>query len=364
MLLAICGCESFRQPQDAYQPPTLPNSRIAHDAVGLEIGIAQLDTNQTEAIGRVWRSLDQQELSLEARQQLDKHGLKAAVMSQRPPSDFESLVNPRQVVLEELDGFQKQLYLRGKLKASERMLVHDRISNRQGQSHSIPTSQLHPSLSWVIETPATRDRQQASVEKSAKNVRGVFVIRTYPQGDGSVRVVVQPQIHHGDVTQQYGATAHGFEFKQRQTVHAAESLEFDVSLRSGETLVIGPTAEVTRLGHLFFGEIDPSQDESLTAAADELIAQASLNVDPESQQERLPELDIDESKFDSIVGALDINEIDKSLRNLVEPGLEPSKRQKPKPLHRLLLIRVVQTQLDDLFDRQDTADPLSTSKEF
>ena len=374
LMLATCGCESFRQAQESYQPPTLATSRMAHDAVGLEIGIAQLDTNQTEAIDRVWRALDQQELSLETRQQLDRHGLKAAVMSQRPPSDFESLVNPRQVVLEELNGFQRQLYLKGKLKASERMLVHDRISNRQGQSHSIPTSQAHPSLSWTIETPATRDSQESLIEDSAKNVRGVFVIRTYPQGDGSVRVVVQPQIHHGDVTQRYGATANGFKFDQQQTVATPASLEFEVTLRSGETLVIGPTAEVTGLGHLFFGEIDPSQDDSLTGAADELLAQASLPIEPESSQDRsselslpklsLPELSIDESKFDSIVGALDINDIDESLKKSLGLELQPGAREKPEPLHRLLMIRVVQTQLDDLFDRQVVADPLSTSREF
>jgi len=342
---------------------------MALDAVGLEIGIAQLDTGQTEAIDRFWRALDQQELSLEARQQLDRHGLKVAIMSQRPPSDFASLVNPRQVVLEELDGFQRELYLRGKLKASQRMLVHDRISNRQGQSHSIPTSMPHPSLSWTIQAPPTEDSQGASSAASAKNVRGVFAIRTYPQGDGSVQVVVQPQIHHGDVTQQYGATANGYKYEHQQTVAAPESLEFDVSLRSGETLVIGPTAEVIQLGHLFFGEIDPDQDESLTAAADELLAQASSNIELKPEQDHLPEvslpkLSIDESKFDSIVSALDVNDIDESFKRSLGTDLKPAAREKPKPLHRLLMIRVVQTQLDDLFDRQVVADPLSTSREF
>ena len=345
---------------------------MALDAVGLEIGIAQLDTGQTEAVDRFWRALDQQELSLETRQQLDSHGLKAAIMSQRPPSDFASLVNPRQIVIEELDWFQRQLYLKGKLKASDRMLVHDRISNRQGQSHSIPTSQMHPSLSWTIETPATRGIQETSTVKSASNVRGVFTIRTYPQGDGSVRVVVQPQIHHGRVTQQYGATANGFKYEQQQTVSVPESLEFDVSLRAGETLVIGPTAAVTRLGHLFFGEIVSDQSDSLTAAASELLAQANLSLElasesepePITEQDHLPELSIDESKFDSIVGALDINDINDPLKRSLGDELQPATREKPKPLHRLLMIRVVQTQLDDLFDRQVVADPLSTSREF
>ena len=286
-------------------------------------------------------------------------------MSQQPPSDFGDLVNPREVVLEELDGFQKQLYLRGHLKATERMLTHSQISTRQGQPHPIQTSVLHPSLSWTVETPAPLNSQANHAKASGNNVRGVLAIRTYPQGDGSVNVVVEPQVHHGRVTQRYGATANGFQFDQQQTVSVLEPLEFDVSLRAGETLVIGPTAEVAQLGHLFFGEIDSNQDDSLTTAADQLLAEAALATEakPErDQQDRLPELDIDESKFDSIVDKLDINAIDESMRDSL--GIGAAVREKPKPMHRLLMIRVIQTQLDDLFDQQLKVDPLSTSREF
>jgi len=333
----------------------------------LEIGIAQIDTDQKETVKRFWRDLDQQELSLEARQQLDKHGLKAAVMSQRPPSDFGNLVSPREIVLEELDGFQKQLYLRGHLKPTERVLTHNQISTRQGRPHPIQTSVLHPSLSWTVETPATFGDQAHPTRGSDTNVRGVMAIRTYPQGDGSVNVAIEPQIHHGDVTQRYGATANGFKFDEQQTVSALAALEFDVSLRAGETLVIGPTAEVTQLGHLFFGEVDLSQDDSLTAAADQLLAEAALatKAKPErdSPQDRLPELDIDESKFDSVVNKLGTNAIDETMSDLLGV-ISPATREKSKPLHRLLTIRVIQTQLDDLFDQQLKADPLSTSREF
>jgi len=76
-------------------------------------------------------------------------------------------------------------------------------------------------------------------------------------------------------------------------------------------------------------------------------------------------LNIDESKFDSIVGKLDINDISQSLTEAFGGGLEPAAREKPQPFHRLLMIRVVQTQLDDLFDRQQVEqEPLSTSDEF
>lgn len=367
LLMVTCGCESFRQSQNTYHPPALRTNRLAADAVRLEIGIAQIDTSQKETVKHFWRDLDQQELSLATRQLLDRHGLKAAVMSQRPPSNFGDLVNPREIVLEELDGFQKQLYLRGHLKATERMLVHKQVSTRQGQPHPIQTSVLHPSLSWTVETLATLNNQTSLTDKSDNNVRGVMAIRTYPQGDGSVNVTIEPQIHHGDVTQRYGATANGFKFDERQTISVLEPLEFSVSLRAGEALVIGPTAELTQLGHLFFGEVDLNQDDSLTAAADQLLAAAALATEakPEqdSQQDRLPELDIDESKFDSIVDKLDTNAIDESMNDLLGV-VSPAAREKPKPVHRMLIIRVIQTQLDDLFDQQLKTDPLSTSREF
>ena len=367
LLMVTCGCESFRQSPTTYQPLSLPASRLAPDAVGLEIGIAQVDTSQKEAIKRFWRDLDQQELSLETRQKLDKHGLKAAVMSQQPPSDFGDLVNPREIVMEELDGFQKQLYLGGHLKATERILTHNQVSTRQGQPHPIQTSMVHPSLSWTVETPATLNNPANLAKQSDNNVRGVLAIRTYPQGDGSVNVTVEPQIHHGNVTQRYGATANGFKYDEQQTVSVLEPLVFDVSLRAGETLVIGPTAEVTQLGHLFFGEVDLSQDDSLIAAADQLLAKTALATEAtserDSQQDRLPKLDIDESKFDSIVDKLNINAINESMEGLLGVG-SPAVREKPKPMHRLLMIRVIRTQLDDLFDHQLKIDPLSTSREF
>ena len=174
LLMVTCGCESFRQSPTTYQPLSLPASRLAPDAVGLEIGIAQVDTGQKEAIKRFWRDLDQQELSLETRQKLDKHGLKAAVMSQQPPSDFGDLVNPREIVMEELDGFQKQLYLGGHLKATERILTHNQVSTRQGQPHPIQTSMVHPSLSWTVETPATLNNP-ANLAKQSDNLSLIHI---------------------------------------------------------------------------------------------------------------------------------------------------------------------------------------------
>lgn len=326
---------------------------MAPDAVALEIGVAQLDYSQAETLKQYWHSLDQQELAVETRQQLDRHGIKVGIMSTRPPASFSKLVNPREVVIDELDAFQRQLYLSGHLSATSRMLAHNRISNRKGQPHPIVTSAEHSKYSWAI-----HDQGGTTVETSS-NVRGIFSIRTYPQGDGSVRVVVQPQVHHGKLEKRYGATANGFKFENQQTVATLEQLEFEVPLRSGETLVIGPTTDIDQLGRLFFGQAIAIEKSELLQQADWIVQAIQ-----DRQERTLPELGIDESKFDDLIGDLEIDDVDRSLMDSLGAALEKPAIAKPAPMHRLLMIRVVQTQLDDLFDDQVAAEPLTTSREF
>lgn len=352
--MLLLGCDRFRQ-TDSLPSLNLAPNRMAPDAVALEIGIAQLDTSQTETLEQYWHSLDQQELPLETRQQLDRHGLKVGIMSTRPPATFSKLVNPREIIIDELDAFQRQLYLGGHLKATSRMLAHNRISNRKGQSHPIVASPEHPTYSWAIQDAGAG----AATTETSTNVRGIFSIRTFPQGDGSVRVTIQPQIHHGDLEKRYGATANGFKFEKQQAIAMLEQLEFEVPLRSGETLVIGPTADIDQLGRLFFGEPKESDQTELLQQADWVIEAIKGR-----QENSLPELGIDQSKFKDVIDDLDIDDVDRSLMDSLGASLSKPTIEKPKPLHRLLMIRVVQTQLDDLFDDQAVAEPLTTSREF
>ncbi len=350
--ILLLGCDRFRQ-TDSLPALNLAPNRMAPDAVALEIGIAQLDTSQAEILKQYWHSLDQQELPLATRQQLDRHGLKVGIMSTRPPATFSKLVNPREIVIDELDAFQRQLYLGGHLSATSRMLAHNRISNRKGQPHPIVTSPEHPTYRWAIQDAG------GAIAETSTNVRGIFSIRTYPQGDGSVRIVVQPQVHHGELEKRYGATANGFKFEKQQAVAMLEQLEFEVPLRSGETLVIGPTADIDQLGRLFFGDSNESEKNELLDQADWVIEAIKGR-----QEDSLPELGIDQSKFKDLIDDLDIDDVDRSLMDSLGAGFGKPTIEKPQPLHRLLMIRVVQTQLDDLFDDQAVAEPLTTSREF
>lgn len=314
--LWLTGCRHWGPDRQAAPLPNLPANRLAPDAVGLELGLAQLDQTQADLLEPFWRQLDQQELSLEIRQRLDENGLRVAVMPSRPPTEMRELVRPRAIDPAQLTDFQRQLFRRGHLKPVSRMVTHEQVSNRQGQAHPIPTSEYWPRYSWTI-----HDRQSQSVG-SGSQVRGVVSVATFPQGDGSVRLVVTPEIHHGQARDRFGASEHGFRFESRQNVVPLEALRFEVSLRSGESLVLGPTPDLADLGELFFGTPDLAEEDDLTLESD--MAEDPLWATPELESDPL----------------------------------------QPPPLHRLLMIRVVQTQMDDLFEDSHQAEPLTSTHRY
>ena len=289
LLSMFSGCAGWEKPKPEVDVVKFSPSQLSLDSVGLEIGLVQLDDSQTATIEAFWKILDAQKLPLATRQRLDQNGLRVGILSTYIPAIFQELTAPRPIELEELDTVEQHLAERDLLKPKSRMLVHQRITNHDGEAHPVQTSELRPQLSWVI---LNEDRQTVG---SGNHVRGLFEVTTIPLGDGSVRLRFVPQIHHGEMQPTIGVAERAFCFDASQTIVNVDELSFDVSVRLGETVVIGPTADVQDLGALFF-------------ANDHRAADAHRRL-----------------------------------------------------THRMLLIRVVQTQLDDLFGNSVATEKLTTT---
>lgn len=353
----LTGCRPFQHDSDVPSPLRLPASRLAPDAVGLEVGVAQLDVDQRGTFEQFWAELDAQKISLEDRKRLDQNGLRAAVMSSRPPAMLPDLVNPRPIVLDELNEFQRQLYIKRFLKPESRMVQHARISNRSGQRHPVPISEYHSAFSWTIQA----DGKQTI--GSGQQVRGVMTVTTFPQGDGSVRLVITPEIHHGEPQHRIGSADHGFKFETRQNIDRIKQLSFEVVLRSGESVVVAPTADLDSLGQLFFGQAN-SSDESLGLSMEselpavDRIEKADLAAIEEVEEDELDLLGRSEATV-----ARNLETIDNMLAEELTIGGK-AKLARPDPLHRVFMIRVVQTQLDDLFTDVEEIEPLTSVNRY
>ena len=200
-----------------------------------------------------------------------------------------------------MNEFEKQLNAKGLMRPQPRMLSHQRISNREGQAHTIVTSEIHNEASWIVRTG---DSQTVG---SGKLVQGIISITTYPQGDGSVGLVILPEIHHGQAHPRIGAGQGSFLVESTQHSLSIDELKFEVNLRSGESLVIAPTKDISEMGKIFFGSLQSSAH---------------------------------------------LSDLDKEIPD------------KPVPTHRMLLIRVVQTQMDDLFSNSNLNEKLITNPSF
>lgn len=293
LLVGAGGCAEWETPEIPARS-IFPQSRIAPDAVGMEVALAQLDTQQTDDFELFWNQLDQQALPLALRKRLDQNGLRAAVMASAPPSILHQLIDPPPILPDNLSNLEMQLYLKGLLRKKQRMITHDRISNREGELYSIPVSDIHPQFSWNIrngdmETPGAGDA-----------VRGGINITTFPQGDGTVKLLIEFEIHHGKSRPQIAERS--FFKENRQAIQRIEDLKFEIVLMPGESLALAPTADISDLGKLFFG-----------------AAQSELE----------------------------------------QPNSASS--ESPDPSHRLLLVRIVQTQMDDLFNDSRFVEKLTTA---
>lgn len=303
-VVLMTGCAKLEKPLPK-STLTFSKSRIAVDAVGLEVGVAQLDSTQSKTFADFWRMLDQQELPLDVRQRLDANGIRVAVMASHAPPAFNQLVDFAEINADALNEFESQLHAKGMLRPQRRMVTHQRISNREGEAHSVVTSVVHPESSWVVQSDGS---QSAGF---GQQVRGVISVTTYPKGDGSVRLVVRPEIHHGQERARIGVGESSFLLQSSQYVSALDELKFEVDLRSGESLVLAPTPDNSGIGQLLFGTV-----------TDGLEIDAVLNNQEQSAE---------------------------------------SKSNKPVPLHRMMMVRVIQTQMDDLFSNTNLGEKLTTN---
>lgn len=257
LAVAVCvtGCAKWRSVEQhtPLQSLKIPTSRMSPDAVSLEVAVAQLDEEQNELIEKFWALLDQQKIPFEHRKVLDANGFRAAVVPAHVPGALRELLKPREIDPESLNSFQKQMYDKDLLKPVERLIVHDKVQNRDAESQELPVSSVHPEMNWLISTPRGKSAG------AGKSVRGVFSIKTFPNGDGSVRVKLLPQIHHGEPRTQIGVFDKSFLFQSQQSIVDLADLATEIELLPGETLVVGATSDVDDLGKLFFGT--PGSDQ-------------------------------------------------------------------------------------------------------
>ena len=292
--------------------------RQESDSVAVRVAVAEFDDRQQEEFEAFVVTTDPK-LPLEVRKRLDANGLRVSVISNVNSAVLQRLLAPQAPDPKWLTDQELELAEAGKLDSIHRLTSQRRVEKRRGESFTMPISPLRAKSTWQI------FNSQQAIPGHAILAQCQMRITSWPQPDGSVRVRLLPEIHHGQELSRIGVDEQNFSVRQSREIEELRSLAFEMSIRPGETILVAPTARLERMGKLFF---DASRDDS---DAQQLVAESSVTNGTEEMASELFPMLTEEDSLDPLI-QVDLADLD-----TVEQSSD-----RPQPWQRILLVRVAE----------------------
>jgi hypothetical protein len=346
-LLCVAGCKSVDEQKSL--DFSLPGVEMNEGAVALQVAVVQVDDDQQEILDKFWSRLDTMKLGLSQRQIADSNGLRYAVMSPQCPAVLDQLLERRELDTSKLTDIQKQMAAHGLLESPSPLLHHQRIENDTGEEFEIPVSDYYHQKNWAIV-----GKHGPAETGSGEMVKAFIQMSTFPQGNGSVRLVVEPEIHHGRPQQRYDVSQRTFLFSESQIESRVEPLKFVIDLQPGEALIIAPTPQT-------ISGIDQNGDNLTSKSLRQTIGDLFFVDSPIVDDQASPSQQSQQSQL--IKSAFE--ELDKQFGESPENQSEEkntaiTETTEVKPLCRFLMVRLIHSHASDLFDRASSAERLTT----
>ena len=88
---------------------------------------------------------------------------------------------------------------------------------------------------------------------SKHNAQSEFEVRSYSQGNGSVKLIVMPEIFYGDPKQVVTTSNASFRYEMKHDSILFSNLKLETNLALGESLVLAPNSKAGLKTYDFFG---------------------------------------------------------------------------------------------------------------
>jgi hypothetical protein len=197
-----------------------------------------------------WRQLEEQHLPPELRLRLSANGFRCGRCGmQLPPAVFELMAKAQAAA--EAPGAREDDVGASQTLPHSAALLRRRLQSRTGRRGRIVMSGPHERLAVLRnETGELRDEvyEQAAC---------VIALRTFPLGDGRVRIELTPEIEHGPPKQRLvdGDGAMRFEASPERRIY--DDLCMESIVAPGQTLILSATPQLAGLGRSFFVRESP-----------------------------------------------------------------------------------------------------------
>ncbi|MDA1050129.1 MAG: hypothetical protein O3C40_06575 [Planctomycetota bacterium] len=243
-LAAVTGCSTW----STATVTELPLPRMAPDSVLLEAAFVRVPPEQPLDI--LWHQIDEQHLDAETRRNLNANGIRCGVMGSQLPNELRELMGSA--------GSDQPATAGESLLTDGVTSLYRKLQNRSGER------------SDLIVVPAISERQVVVFSEEDRIRAETFdrgqalcAVRSYPSGDGTVRVELVPEIRHGDLKPQW-VPGNGTILRDvgRET-RAFDQLRVAAVLSPGQTLLVTGTDEARGLGGLLFARGSGESSERL-----------------------------------------------------------------------------------------------------
>ena len=243
----LCGCHLLETPKwtlrEAVDESPLAIPRLADDSVVVEVSFIRVPAKDQQQLKQVWNDVDGTDIAASLRTKLKENGIRCGKLPSAIPASFETLLSGDKNITDptaQAGSLNLNMGLRNR-----------RLQCTAGSENFVVLSDAVIDNLVVIHS----EEQYTSAEKF-QQAQCQFEFRTYPQADGSVRLELVPQIHHGVAKSQFKGHDGAWLLKTQRDVEEYTDLLIDTRLLPGESLLLSCDELAHGLGGHFFSKND------------------------------------------------------------------------------------------------------------
>lgn len=239
IVLASAACTTWKD--TATEVLELPAARMSSDSVGIEITFVRVPVGQPQVNAELWQQVDEQLLAAETRLHLNNNGFRCGLVGSQLPDVLRELLNKQQESTKIDQAVTSEFDV---------LAQNQRVQRRTGQRFEVVTSSPRDEM-IVLYKDATERKVRGKPYYAAQCI---LAAKPFPRGDGTVRLELVPEIHHGEPRKQWVAGQGTFQLLSGREREVYQDLVIDTQLNAGQTLVVSCTPDLKGLGNNFFVE--------------------------------------------------------------------------------------------------------------
>ncbi|MCA9167439.1 MAG: hypothetical protein KDB23_07205 [Planctomycetales bacterium] len=240
------GCTAWKE--TASEGFKLPTTRMSPDSIGIELTFVRVPLEQSDLNATLWPQIDEQAIEPEARHHLHANGFRCGIVGLQMPTELRELLDNQEVATRLDQAVTTKLDV---------LAQNQRSQYRSGQRFEIISSDVRDEL--VVLHRALDGKLCGQPFSQAQCV---LAAKPFPQGDGSVRVELTPEVHHGQPQATWVGGQGTFQKLTGRQREVYQDLLMGLNFQPGQTIVLSCTPDRKGLGHNFFvedGRGDPQQ---------------------------------------------------------------------------------------------------------